>query len=423
MESVSTVRTPLLLYAEGLPSSPSPVHASVNACEGGSDEGPLPPRSPRFAAPQPTRRHPAFFSAPVPHRMERLRELNLRAAARRDTEGLCEATVVNMLDGVRELVAAGDSARSLVDKVAALRTVGGGLPGAIRHLEDTAAQMRHAARQEKRWGVMNAALDDALARLEKEDAAAGAASGEFPFGSFNAGLQLLPQTAVRYRMPWAEWFIAFDALSLGWLGRRFLKTVRHARVYLRKNWLPPREARGDEPARPAQNYTTFCPVLEPRASFDTTFDSRTYLKQVSVRWVAWCLAAIFVILGFDAAASVLNSFLGPAANPFLFLNQFIFAIIDDIRGALLGGVPSFFSVTIFGCVFFLLWGVLYIILVMARSEVATFVNVRPADLPSLLSLVLRTNVPVLMVSLVSLRAPARMYSKKRATNEHPNTQP
>ena len=352
-----------------------------------------PPRSPRAAAPQSLDLSSRPFFARAPHeRLPALREFIALASARSDLEGRTEAALVNVLDASRAYLqgaaaaagaAAADGEEAGLSSALAQRL--GGAAAAPAALLATAEALRASARHHARHAVMERALEDALRRLEGEPAGAAAA---FPHRDFSAGLQLLPETALQYRLAGAEWLIAFDALTFGVLGAALLKTVRHSRIFLSP------EAQG------GTSYTVFRSVLAPCASFDKSFDSRAYDKALSLRWVLWFGVACSALLACDAVIVTINllELTPPNKNPFLFLNYFIFSIIDDIKRSILDGAPSTlpFAVGSFALMFLLCLS--YVVLVALRSDVAAFVKAQEKDLPSSLALVLRTPAPMLMLS-------------------------
>ena len=382
-------RTPLLESSEA---SISISAESIN----GAGAVPAPTHLPAAARPNAPsalgdslKQHP-FFTRAWQDRLPVVREFILRAAGNSAVLG-AEADA---------LVRAVDSARALYEEAAPgaaepLQGLGERLglgqsaprPAVVELLTGAAEAVRKAAKCAERWRKMDEQLTGVQGKLERSAGAAAA----FPHGTFTKGLQLLPRTAVRYVMPYAQLFVALDALTFGALGRATLETVRHERIYL--NHVP--KSPDNEHA-----HTTFSPVLAPLSSFDTSFDSRKYTKALASKWVGWVLLALGAFLVADGGVVSLNVMLpgGPSQNPFTFLNTFIFAIVEDIRRTVVEAKPAALSFAIFTIVAVVALAILFLLLVLGRSGQAAYLNTSSRDLPSMLALVLRTPATQLMVS-------------------------
>lgn len=238
-----------------------------------------PRRSPRASPPSLHLVSSPFFARPHTERLAPLREFIMLASSRHDLEGRAEAAVVNVLDASREFLRSGAGGELGGRLAASLGVAAEAEPTELlQGLLDTAEAVRSRTRDEARRKVMEAALADAVRRMESETADGFA----FPHRDFSAGLQLLPETALQYRMALAEWFIAMDALSFGVLGALLLGSVRHTRVFLSQEASEPvRSSRGGAPRR--LEYTAFRSVLAPCASFDKAFDSRAYVRCARAR--------------------------------------------------------------------------------------------------------------------------------------------
>ena len=319
-----------------------------------------------------------------------VREFILRAAGNSAMLGAEADALVRAVDSARALYeAAAPGAAEPLQGLGERLGLGPAAPrpAVVARLTDAAEAVRGAAKCAERWRKMDEQLTGVQGKLERSAGAAAA----FPHGTFTKGLQLLPRTAVRYVMPYAQLFVALDALTFGWLGRANLETVRHERIYL--NQVP--RTSDSEPA-----HTTFSPVLAPLSSFDTAFDSRKYTKALASTWVGWVLLALGCFLLADGGVVSLNVMLpdGPSQNPFVFLNTFIFAIIEDLRRSIVEAKPAALSFAFFFALAVVGLAVLFLLLVLGRSGQAAFLNASSRDLPSMLALVLRTPATQLMVS-------------------------
>ncbi len=231
-------------------------------------------------------------------------------------------------------------------------------------------------------------LQEQVARM-RADWAAGSvpADGEDDVcpADFDGGQQLLPRTAVRYRAPFADFFIFFNSLFFDALSPFFFGGVLKAREV---PLVLTREGGGP---------VLFRPILPPRPATAIEYDGTAWASAMAKYRL---FAVLLILLGINVGAwviSLITVALNDAKrNPLNILWAWQFASLSDIIASILEGSPSLLAVAVWSLLASIIFVCFFWLHVSAKAPAARCMG--PVGLASVLPLALHARAPIVMIS-------------------------